>query len=136
WSEYPADEWGQRSLFAMKQDVRLLSENILIKGVNSLKLAMEKHGVTPEDVDYYLPHISSYYFKEELFQELERQGVGMSWDKWFMNLQKVGNVGAASVFLMVEELVSSGKLKKGEKILLQVPESARFSYAYAYLTVC
>src|SRR5690606_36881254 len=42
WSEYPADEWGQRSLFAMKQDVRLLSENILIKGVNSLKLAMEK----------------------------------------------------------------------------------------------
>ena len=136
WSEYPADEWGQRSLFAMKQDVRLLSENILIKGVNSLKLAMEKHGVTPEDVDYYLPHISSYYFKEELFQELERQGVGMSWDKWFMNLQKVGNVGAASVFLMVEELVSSGKLKKGEKILLQVPESARFSYAYAYLSVC
>ncbi|MCG2460190.1 beta-ketoacyl-ACP synthase III [Flavobacteriaceae bacterium F89] len=136
WSEYPAEEWGHRSLFAMKQDVRLLSENILIKGVNSLKQAMEKHGVIPGQVDYYLPHISSYYFKEELFRELERQEVGMSWDKWFMNLERVGNVGAASVFLMMEELVSSGKLKKGEKILLQVPESARFSYAYAYLTVC
>lgn len=136
WSEYPAGEWGQRSLFAMKQDVRLLSSNILIKGVDSLKQAMEKHGISPDDVDYYLPHISSYYFKEELYRELGRQGVGISWDKWFMNLQKVGNVGAASIYLMMEELVSSGKLKKGEKILLQVPESARFSYFYAYLTVC
>jgi 3-oxoacyl-[acyl-carrier-protein] synthase-3 len=27
-------------------------------------------------------------------------------------------------------------LKKGNKILLSVPESGRFSYAYAYLTVC
>ncbi len=136
WSEYPAEEWGQRSLFAMKQDVRLLSENILIKGVDSLKQAMKKHQISPEDIDYYLPHISSYYFKEELYRELERQGVAISWDKWFMNLQEVGNVGAASVYLMVEELVASGNLKKGEKLLLQVPESARFSYAYAYLTVC
>ena len=102
WSEYPVEEWGQRSLFAMKQDVRLLSGNILIKGVDSLKQAMEKHGISPDDVDYYLPHISSYYFKEDLYKELERQGVGISWDKWFMNLQKVGNVGAASIYLMME----------------------------------
>jgi len=27
-------------------------------------------------------------------------------------------------------------LKKGEKLLLLVPESARFSYMYAMLTVC
>jgi 3-oxoacyl-[acyl-carrier-protein] synthase-3 len=37
---------------------------------------------------------------------------------------------------MLEELVHSGKLKKGDKILLSVPESARFSYTYALLTVC
>jgi 3-oxoacyl-[acyl-carrier-protein] synthase-3 len=37
---------------------------------------------------------------------------------------------------MVEELANSGKLKKGDKILLSVPESARFSYSYALLTVC
>jgi 3-oxoacyl-[acyl-carrier-protein] synthase-3 len=37
---------------------------------------------------------------------------------------------------MLEELASSGKLKKGDNILLSVPESARFAYAYALLTVC
>ena len=38
--------------------------------------------------------------------------------------------------LMINELFNSGRLKKGEKILLLVPESARFSYMYAMLTVC
>ena len=53
-----------------------------------------------------------------------------------MNLARVGNVGAASIYLALDELMTSGKLKKGDKILLSVPESGRFSYAYAYLTVC
>jgi len=56
-------------------------------------------------------------------------------EKWFLNLKDVGNVGSASIYLMVEEIMNSGKLKKGDKLLLSVPESGRFSYAYAYLTV-
>ncbi len=136
WSEYPSELWGKKSLFAMKQDVKLLSGNILVKGVDSLKKAMSKHDITPDDIDYYLPHISSYYFKERLYDELKRQEVEMPWEKWFLNLEKVGNVGAASIYVMLEDLVNSGRLKKGEKILLHVPESARFSYTYAYLTVC
>ena len=136
WSEYPAKEWGEKSLFAMKQDTRLLGDNILQKGVDSLKQSLEKHNIGPVDVDYYLPHISSYYFKEGLYNELKHQDIEMPWEKWFLNLEKIGNVGAASIFVMLEELIASGRLKKGEKILLHVPESARFSYAYAYLTVC
>lgn len=136
WSEYPADVWGEKALFAMKQDTRLLGDHILVKGVDSLKQAMQKHHIGPEDIDYYLPHISSYYFKENLFDELKKQGVEISWDKWFLNLEHVGNVGAASIYIMLEELVKSEKLKKGDKILLHVPESARFAYTYAYLTVC
>jgi 3-oxoacyl-[acyl-carrier-protein] synthase-3 len=37
---------------------------------------------------------------------------------------------------MLDELNRSGRVKKGDRILLMVPESARFSYAYALLTVC
>src|SRR5690554_2629309 len=136
WSEYPSTEWGKNSLFAMKQDVKLLGENILQKGVESMKHAMEKHGIVEADIDYYLPHISSYYFKDNLYNEIERQGLHLPWEKWFLNLTKVGNVGEGSIFLMLEELVSSGNLKTGDRIFLQVPESARFAYSYAYLTVC
>ncbi|MDT7828584.1 beta-ketoacyl-ACP synthase III [Pricia sp. S334] len=136
WSEIPAEQWGKKSLFAMKQDTRLLGANILKKGVDSLKQVYEKHNIGPDNVDYYLPHISSYYFKQGLYNEMKAQGVEMPWEKWFMNLEHVGNIGAASIYVMLEELIASGGLKKGDKILFQVPESARFSYMYAYLSVC
>lgn len=136
WSEYSSDQWSKKSLFAIKQDVKLLGENILVKGVDSLKQTLEKHNLKPSDIDYYLPHISSHFFKEKLYQEMINQGVEIPWDNWFMNLSKVGNIGAGSIYIMLEELVESGKLKKGDKILLSVPESARFAYAYAFLTVC
>ena len=57
-------------------------------------------------------------------------------EKWFINLPEIGNVGAASIFLALEALIATGKLKKGQKIFLSVPESARFSYSNALLTVC
>lgn len=136
WSEYSSEEWGKQSLFALKQDTRLLGDNILIKGVDSLKKAIEKHQVKASEIDYYLPHISSYYFKEGLYNEMKKQGVEIPWENWFMNLENVGNVGAASIYIMLEELANSGKLKKGNSILLSVPESARFSYMYALLKVC
>ena len=135
WSEYPSNVWGEMSLFAMKQDTRLLGKNILVKGVESLKASIDKHGIKASEIDYYLPHISSYYFKEGLYDEMEKQGVHIPWENWFLNLDKVGNIGAGSIYIMLEELVTSGKLKKGDKILLSVPESARFSYMYALLTV-
>ncbi len=135
WSEYPAEQWGKQSIFSVKQDVKLLGEHILEKAVDSLTKAYDKHGISPEDVDYYLPHISSNYFKQGFYDEMKNKGVEMPWEKWFLNLEKVGNIGSASIYIMLEELVNSGKLKKGEKILLFVPESARFSYTYAYLTV-
>jgi 3-oxoacyl-[acyl-carrier-protein] synthase-3 len=136
WSEYPSEVWGKKSLFAMKQDVRLLGDNILVKGVDSLKSVLKEFNLKPEDINYYLPHVSSYYFKDTLYEEMKKQDVEIPWENWFMNLSKVGNVGAASIYIMLEELVHSGKLKKGDKILLSVPESARFSYTYALLTVC
>ncbi len=63
-------------------------------------------------------------------------GSHVPYEKWFVNLTSLGNVGAASAYLMVHELFKSGKLKKGERLLLLVPESSRFSYMYAMLTVC
>jgi len=80
--------------------------------------------------------MSSEFFRNKIADELELNGIGMSKEKWFTNLDSMGNVGAGSVYLMIDELFNSGKLKKGEKILLLVPESARFSYMYALLTVC
>jgi 3-oxoacyl-[acyl-carrier-protein] synthase-3 len=136
WNDYSPDQWLNQSLFAFKQDVKLLDENILIKGTQSAVEALNKNNVTADEIDFFLPHVSSHYFVEGLNKTMIEYGIGVPMEKWFMNLATVGNVGAASIYLALEELMNSGKLKKGNKIFLSVPESGRFSYAYAYLTVC
>ena len=76
------------------------------------------------------------FFKQKMYDEFVKIGIEIPLEKWFTNLTSVGNVGSASIFMMIEELINSGKLKSGQKILLMVPESARFSYAFSLLTVC
>ena len=66
---------------------------------------------------------------------MKKYGVELPQERWFVNLSNVGNIGSASIFIALEELMNSGKLKKGHKIALTIPESARFSYANAVLTV-
>lgn len=136
WSEYPPEQWLKESVFAIKQDVKLLDEFILSKGAESMSDAMSKNNISSDQVDYFIPHVSSNFFVEGLKKGLTEKGIGMADEKWFMNLSRVGNVGSASIYLAVEELMNSGNLKKGDHILLSVPESGRFSFAYAYLTVC
>lgn len=136
WAEYPQQDWLKESLFAIKQDTRLLSENIVKLGVDFLLQLGEKHHFSPDDVDWFLPHLSSMFFKDKILEESRNRGFFIPEDKWFLNLPRVGNIGSASAFAMIEELLYSGNLKKGQKILLMIPESARFSYCYCMLTVC
>ncbi|HWR94391.1 MAG TPA: beta-ketoacyl-ACP synthase III [Flavobacterium sp.] len=136
WSDYHPDQWLKESIFSIKQDVKLLDEFILLKGAESLQVTISKHNLTADQVDYFLPHVSSYFFIDGLKQSLVDSNFDIPYEKWFMNLNQVGNVGSASIYLALEELMNSDKLKKGDRILLSVPESGRFSYAYAYLTVC
>lgn len=136
WSDYKSSEWLSESVFAIKQDVKLLDAHILQKGALSMKAALDKNNINADHVTYFLPHVSSHYFVKGLYNALKEQNIEIPMERWFMNLKHVGNVGSASIYLMLEELMNSGNLKKGDKILLSVPESGRFSYSYAYLTVC
>ncbi|MDR3681285.1 MAG: beta-ketoacyl-ACP synthase III [Flavipsychrobacter sp.] len=134
--DYTPEEIMTKSIFSIKQDITLLSDNIVKLGGQKIKEIFERKGLTAADIDHFLPHISSNFFKSKIYDLVEEYGGGIPYEKWFINLYTVGNVGAASVYLMIDELFNNGTLKKGEKILLLVPESARFSYMYALLTVC
>ncbi|ASK30918.1 hypothetical protein CEY12_12755 [Chryseobacterium sp. T16E-39] len=136
WADYSSDEWLKQSLFALKQDTKLLDQYILVKGAESLRASFDKHQLDPDKIDHVLAHISSGYFKNGLKEEFAKKGMDFPWEKWYYNLSEVGNIGAGSIFIALEELMNSGKLKKGEKVLLCVPESGRFAYSCALLTVC
>ncbi len=135
WAELDQDQWTAQSVFAMKQDTKLLGDFIVKKGGEMLKVIAEKKKLDISTIDHFLPHLSSQYFASKIERELEILGISIPGSKWFTNLSKVGNVGAGSPFLMLEEFFHSGKLKKGDRLLMMVPESARFNYAYVLMTV-
>ncbi|HNB81309.1 MAG TPA: beta-ketoacyl-ACP synthase III [Chitinophagaceae bacterium] len=134
WAEMTPHEWAAKSIFAFKQDTRLLGENIVKWGGVMWKQVCEKHQINPSEITYFLPHLSSEFFRPGIMIELEKTGYPIPAEKWFTNLTRVGNVGSASTYLMLEELFNGGKINPGDKIILMVPESARFSYGYVQLT--
>jgi len=134
--DYTPEEIISQSILSMKQDVKILRENIIELGFDNLKAIFDKRGHSVDEIHYFLPHMSSAFFKNKIADKLIENGMTIPEEKWFTNLTSVGNVGAGSIYLMIDELLKSGKLKKGEKILLVVPESARFSYVFGMLTVC
>ena len=70
-----------------------------------------------------------------MLKEIEKRNTDLRENKWFTNLTWVGNMGSASIFVALDELVRTKELKKGEKILLLVPESGRFSYGTVLISL-
>jgi 3-oxoacyl-[acyl-carrier-protein] synthase-3 len=134
--DYTPEEVISKSIFSIKQDVKLLSEYIVPLGGRKLKALFDEKGLKSDEIDYFLPHMSSEFFKSKIYDQLVKENIPIPYEKWLVNLNTLGNVGAGSVYFMVDELFHSDKLKKGQKILLLVPESSRFSYMYGLLTVC
>ena len=136
WSSYNSDEREQQAIMSVKQDVRLLNDNVVRVTVEeTLKRIITKRQLTPTDYDYFLPHYSSKYFRDEVYQALVNIDFELPFEKWFTNLAEKGNTGSASIFIMLEELFKSGELKAGQKLLCYIPESGRFSSAFIQLTV-
>jgi len=118
------------------QDIRQLRKNIgvytLEKPIGYLK---KKRGIRPGDYRWFLPHYSSHYFRADMMGLLDRIGFGIPEDRWFTCLYDRGNVGSASMFVFIDELVRTKELRKGDRILCFIPESARFSVYYLELEV-
>lgn len=136
WRAYEQKEVMQKSLLGIKQNVKLLNENIIEYTVTKpMKKIIEKRGLKTDEVDYFLPHYSSTFFREKVYEGMKKANFEIPFEQWFTNLVEFGNTGSASMYIMLEELFNSGKLKKGEKLLCYIPESGRFSTAFMYLEV-
>ena len=137
WREYARAGAAVRDgVFTIKQDARLLNREVTRALVGqSLPSVIAKHGLNAGDIDWFLPHYSSEYFRESLSSQLKDIDFIIPQDRWFTNLTTKGNTGSASFYIMLEELYSSGRLSRGDRILGFIPESGRFSVAYVLLTV-
>lgn len=136
WASYSNQERGQQSIMSIKQDVKLLNNKVIYYTVErALSDIRKKYNINAEDIDWFLPHYSSNYFRKKVYDGLVNINFEIPFEKWFTNLSEVGNVGSASIYIMLAEIYASGQLKAGQKILCYIPESGRFSSCFMLLTV-
>ncbi|MBJ7223225.1 MULTISPECIES: beta-ketoacyl-ACP synthase III [unclassified Brenneria] len=136
WMRFPVKDWGDRSIFSVKQDVRLLNENIVDIALGKpLLKTIERRKISADNIDWFLPHMSSNYFRQPIAECMEKNSFNIPQERWFTNLTTKGNVGSASIYIMLDELIKSNELKSGQKILCFIPESGRFNGSFMHLTV-
>jgi len=136
WARFSPRQWTEKSVFAIKQDVKLLDRCVVEATLETpLREIIARRGLKAADIGWFLPHMSSYYFRQPIADALARAGLPIPFERWFTNLATCGNTGAASIYIMLDELVRSGWLEAGQRLLCFVPESGRFSSGFMHLTV-
>lgn len=137
WPQYDPAEWAERSVFTLKQDVKQLNEHVMAYTVERpLREIPQLRKLIPAEIDFFLPHYSSHYFRDKVRAHMLKAGFDIPFERWFTNLYTKGNTGAASLYIILEELFHSGRLEPGQRLLCYVPESGRFNTAWVHLTVC
>ena len=96
-------------------------------------LAMGKFD--PTTVTWFPVHYSSERMKTMVLGELSRRGVASGRpEMWYSNLTRVGNIGSAAIFVILDEMMTEGLIKDGDTLLCMVPESGRFVVSFMHLT--
>ena len=74
---------------------------------------MEQANVQPGEIDLFIPHQANLRITEAV-----RERLGVSADKVYSNINRVGNTSSASIPICLDECVRSGRIKKGDLILM------------------
>lgn len=135
WLDYPSyHQAADAGALNLRQDVRQLRD-VVAHTVEGVRELTRQGRLNPLDLDWLVAHYSSDLLREEAFALAKKAGINIDSERWFSNLQTKGNVGSASMFLMLEELLNENRVKSGEKLLCIVPESGRYTFAYMLMTV-
>lgn len=135
WQDYPTYAEAEKAgALLIRQNLRIL-DNIVKVGVDGFLRLINSGKIRPDEIDHFLCHYSSEHFRGRILELFKLSGCMIPEDKWFTNLHQKGNTGCASMFIILDELYKSDRLKNGDVLFCVVPESGRFTTAYMKLTV-
>jgi 3-oxoacyl-[acyl-carrier-protein] synthase-3 len=118
----------------LSQDLNILARYMVPLSKKAVEGALCEYGETLDNYTAVLPHMSSYYFEPAVRKVLSELSPNREVPYW-TNLRTAGNTGAASIFIMLDEYLSTQPMASGDRILLFVPESGQFNYVLISLSV-
>ncbi len=100
-----------------KNKVSMRGQDIFRVAVKNLysasKNAVDAAGMTPDEVDWICPHQANIRIIDQAVQRLH-----VPREKVLVNIDRVGNTSSASIPILLDESVRSGKVKAGDTVLM------------------
>ena len=113
-SRMPASELTTAErLHFLRMNGREVYKFAVVKFNRLVKEALEATGHTPEDLDLVIPHQSNLRIIESA-----RERLGLSADKFVINIDRFGNTSAASVGLALDEARRDDRIKQGDLVIM------------------
>ena len=101
---------AENKVFMRGQDIF----KVAVKNLTSTcKQALEKGGITIDQVDWLCSHQANLRILDQVASRL-----GIAPDKVLTNIERVGNTSSASIPILLDENVRTGKIKKGDTVLM------------------
>lgn len=108
---------SQRTIDERRQYMRMNGSEIFKFAVrtlaSSLKRTIYQAGLTPDDIDLFIPHQANARIIEAAARQMR-----VPFDKFYLNLDRYGNTSAASVPLALVEAIEEGRLKDGDVVAM------------------
>lgn len=109
----PSHETVEQRLHYVKQDGGTVFKFAVRKTEEIALRVLRRNGLTPADLDLFVSHQANRRIIMSATQKL-----GVDPDKVIINIERFGNTTAATIPLALNDAVASGRLKKGNLVLL------------------
>ena len=93
-----------------------LSFRVAVRGfMDGIKEAAKFNDIKIEDIDWFIPHQANI----RMFQHIGKS-LNIPFEKFYLTLQKYGNISSASCAIALDEAVRDGSVKAGNMVCLPV----------------
>lgn len=87
---------------------------VAVRSLEEVSLrVLEQANVQPDEIDLFIPHQANQRITEAV-----RERLGVAAERVYSNINRVGNTSSASIPICLDECVRSGRIKKGDLVLM------------------
>jgi 3-oxoacyl-[acyl-carrier-protein] synthase III len=109
----PSHETVDGRMHFVKQDGQTVFKFAVRKTEEIARRVLERNGLTANDIDLFVSHQANRRIIQSAAEKL-----GVDDEKVIINIERFGNTTAATIPLALNDAVCSGRLKKGDLVLL------------------
>ena len=109
----PSHDTVDQRLHYVKQDGQAVFKFAVRKTEEVARRLLERNGLTAKDLDLFVSHQANRRIIQSAAEKL-----GVDENKVIINIERFGNTTAATIPLALNDAVTSGRLKKGDLVLL------------------